>query len=99
MTYRSYARVAALVAGVLVALTACVTRPRDSRLAEEREHAAAWGSHHLCAGLFVVGRDHQREPDVVVANDIARFPAFRWEESFEYDVDLENRRVTRLRHP
>jgi CubicO group peptidase (beta-lactamase class C family) len=94
MTYRSYARVAALVAGVLVALTACVTRPRDSRLAEEREHAAAWGSHHLCAGLFVVGRDHQREPDVVVANDIARFPAFRWEESFEYDVDLENRRVT-----
>jgi CubicO group peptidase (beta-lactamase class C family) len=68
---------------------------QDSRpTAEEREYAVAWGSHHLCAGLFVVGRDYQRDPRTVIGQDIAPFPAFRWEESFQYDVDWDNRRVT-----
>jgi hypothetical protein len=30
----------------------------------------------------------------VVADDIAPFPWFRWEESFEFDVDWAARRVT-----
>ena len=68
--------------------------PQDTRTAEEQEHAAAWGAHHLCAGLFVVGRDYQREPEDVIAQDIAPFPAFRWEASFEYEADREQRRVT-----
>ena len=62
--------------------------------AVERDHALAWGAHHLCAGLFVLGRDYQRPPDVVVADDIARFPGFRWEDAFRYDVDWESQRVT-----
>lgn len=53
---------------------------------------AAWyalgiGAHHLCSGLWVVGRDHQRSPDRVVAEDIARFPAFRWEDDFTFSID------------
>jgi CubicO group peptidase (beta-lactamase class C family) len=67
---------------------------QQDRLAEEREHAAAWCAHHLCAGLFVVGRDYQRDAETVIAQDIAPFPAFRWEESFRYEVDWERRSVT-----
>ncbi len=67
---------------------------QETPTAEEREHAAAWGAHHLCAGLFVVGRELERAPDSVVAQDIAPFPWFRWEETFTYDVDWELRRVS-----
>jgi CubicO group peptidase (beta-lactamase class C family) len=82
------------IAVLLVLLVPLEARPQDSRAAEEQEHAAAWGAHHLCAGLFVVGRDYQREPDDVIAQDIAPFPAFRWDESFQYEVDWETRTVT-----
>jgi CubicO group peptidase (beta-lactamase class C family) len=54
----------------------------------------AWGAHHLCAGVFVVGRDLQRSPDVVLARDIRPFPWFRWEDAFTYEVDWSTRRVT-----
>ncbi len=53
----------------------------------------AWGAHHLCAGLFVVGRDFQRPPDVVLERDIARFDHFRWEDTFRYEVDWHEERV------
>ncbi len=66
MTRRSYARIAVLVAAFLVAPVAREAQPQDSLSAEEREHAAAWGAHHLCAGLFVVGRDYQRDPNTVI---------------------------------
>ncbi len=94
MSDNSYARPALFIAAFLVVAVPQATQPQDSRLAEEREHAAAWGAHHLCAGLFVVGRDYQRDPDAVVAQDIAPFPAFRWEQSFQYDVDHGEQRVT-----
>jgi len=61
--------------------------------AEERGSAMAWGAHHLCAGLFVVGRDFERPADVVLSRDIARFDHFRWEDAFQYDVDWEGERV------
>lgn len=88
------ALVAALVATALpVAGSAQLPTDRPPT-AEERDHALAWNAHHLCAGLFVVGRDVQRPPQVVVADDIARFDHFRWEDSFDYGVDWERTRVT-----
>lgn len=82
----------------LLVLAVAVTAPALAAQAppgpEERDHALAWNAHHLCAGVFVVGRDLQRPPDVVVARDIARFPAFRWEDAFEYAVDWSRSRVT-----
>jgi CubicO group peptidase (beta-lactamase class C family) len=60
---------------------------------------AAWyalgiNAHHLCAGLWVVGRDHERSPAVVVAEDIAPFPAFRWGDDFTYESDAATGRAT-----
>jgi hypothetical protein len=72
MTKSSYARVALLVAAFFVLLGPRSALPQEDRTTEQREHAAAWGAHHLCSGLYVVGRDHQRDPETVVAQDIAR---------------------------
>ncbi|MCH8937494.1 MAG: serine hydrolase [Gemmatimonadetes bacterium] len=62
--------------------------------AEQREHAAALGAHHICAGVFVVGRDYQRSPGEVLAQDLARFRPFLWQESFAYTVDRDAHVVT-----
>jgi CubicO group peptidase (beta-lactamase class C family) len=51
-------------------------------------------AHHLCSGTFVVGRDYQRSPEQVLAEDIARFPAFNWQHDFEYEVDMEGRNAS-----
>jgi CubicO group peptidase (beta-lactamase class C family) len=59
-----------------------------------RESRAALGAHHLCSGLWVVGRGYKRTPAEVLAQDIAPFPMFGWEESFKYEVDSARRRVT-----
>ena len=83
-----------LATALLVLSTPWQAEAQDERNAEETEHAVAWGAHHLCAGLFVVGREYQRDPKAVVTQDIAPFPEFRWEDSFEYEVDWEGRRVT-----
>lgn len=57
-------------------------------------YALGIGAHHLCAGLWVVGRDHQRTPEAVIAEDIAGFPAFRWEQDFRYVADAATRTAT-----
>jgi CubicO group peptidase (beta-lactamase class C family) len=59
-----------------------------------RESRAAIGAHHLCSGLWVVGRVYKRTPEEVLAQDIAPFQAFGWEESFKYTIDSTRRRVT-----
>jgi len=59
-----------------------------------RESRAAIGAHHLCSGLWVVGRGYKRTPEEVLAQDIAPFQAFGWEESFKYTIDSKRRRVT-----
>ncbi|MGH9938926.1 MAG: serine hydrolase domain-containing protein [Blastocatellia bacterium] len=59
-----------------------------------RESRAAMGAHHLCSGLWVVGRVYKRAPDEVLAQDIVPFRAFGWEESFKYAIDEKRRRVT-----
>jgi CubicO group peptidase (beta-lactamase class C family) len=59
-----------------------------------RESRAAMGAHHLCSGLWVVGRVYKRTPQEVLAQDVAPFQAFGWEETFKYEVDEKRRRVT-----
>ncbi|MDH3733859.1 MAG: serine hydrolase, partial [Gemmatimonadota bacterium] len=54
-------------------------------------HTAAMAAHHLCSGVFVVGRDHPRDASRVLAQDIARFPNFNWQEDFEYSIDYDTR--------
>jgi CubicO group peptidase (beta-lactamase class C family) len=62
--------------------------------AYSRESRAAIGAHHLCAGLWVVGRVYKRSPAEIVAQDIAPFAMFAWEQDFTYAVDSVTRAVT-----
>lgn len=57
-------------------------------------YAAAIGAHHICSGTFVVGRDYERTPAEVVAQDLAPFSVFGWSDDFEYDVDFDAGLVT-----
>jgi CubicO group peptidase (beta-lactamase class C family) len=57
-------------------------------------YALGINAHHLCAGLWVVGRDYRRSAEAVVAEDISRFPAFRWEGGFRFEVDDATRTAT-----
>jgi CubicO group peptidase (beta-lactamase class C family) len=57
-------------------------------------YALGINAHHLCAGLWVVGRDHRRAPQSVIAEDIARFAPFRWEDRFTWQVDSTNHIAT-----
>ena len=59
-----------------------------------RSYAAALGAHHICSGTLVVGRDYERTPAEVVAQDLAPFPAFGWAADFEYNVDMTSGLVT-----
>jgi CubicO group peptidase (beta-lactamase class C family) len=61
---------------------------------EARAHIAAMAAHHLCAGVFVVGRVHERSPEEVLAMDIRRFPGFNWQDDFDYRVDMQDRSAT-----
>ena len=58
------------------------------------ESRAAIGAHHLCAGLWVVGRVTKRIADEIIAQDIAPFRDFSWDKSFAYAVDDAKRTVT-----
>jgi len=75
------------------ALAQAATQPAEGEVdpVEVRVHTAAMAAHHLCAGVFVVGRDHVRDPDTVVENDIARFEVFNWQDDFAYAVDTDAR--------
>jgi len=61
---------------------------------ENLEFRAAICAHHLSSGLWVVGREYQRTPEEVLAQDIAPFPYFGWADDFEYDVDRDRHLVT-----
>ena len=84
-----------LIAAPLGVRAQTPTRPADVDAtvdpAEVRTHTAAMAAHHLCAGVFVVGRDHVRDPDTVMEMDIARFEVFNWQDDFAYAVDREAR--------
>jgi hypothetical protein len=58
------------------------------------ESRAAIGAHHICSGLWVVGRVTKRTADEIVAQDIAPFRDFSWDKSFAYTVDEAKKTVT-----
>ena len=60
-------------------------------LATAPNHQLAMSAHHLCSGVFVVGRDLARSPEVVIEHDIKRFDFFQWGDDFEYAVDMEKK--------
>ena len=79
----------------LVAAEAASKSKADEKLKRENmEFRAAIGAHHLSSGLWVVGRDHQRTPEEVVAQDMAPFTYFGWQSDFKYHVDRKRRIVT-----
>ena len=92
----AYARFVVSLTGVLVlASQAFCQQPSAERgAAESREFRAAMAAHHICSGLWVVGRSYERTPDEVVAHDVAPFKFFGWEPGFEYEVDSKRRTVT-----
>ena len=97
-----------IACSVLAALAACgpgessvpeataAPAPEDHALSDSLAgwYAVGIGAHHLCAGLWVVGRDYERGPDRVVAEDISRFDQFRWEDDFFWTVDEAAREAT-----
>jgi len=89
--FRRLATAAVCAGGLVSANAQDVDWPLDS---EARAHVAATAAHHLCSGLWVVGRDHPRTVEAVFANDIARFPQFRWSDEFEFSVNAADRSVT-----
>src|SRR6266851_1770740 len=92
--------VAATAALGLIAWTVAFAHGRgEAGLASEDagyglESRAAIGAHHLCSGLWVVGTVYKRTADEVLAQDIAPFKDFSWDERFTYHVDSEHRTVT-----
>lgn len=98
-------RIALVMLFMLLALPAAEIRPAPKPVATapapiqqdadySRESRAAIGAHHLCSGLWVVGRVYKRTPIEVLAQDIAPFRAFGWEATFKYEVDAARHRVT-----
>ena len=59
-----------------------------------RESRAAIGAHHLCSGLWVVGRGYKRSAQQILEQDIAPFKMFSWEPEFKYEVDSVHQTVT-----
>ena len=59
-----------------------------------RWYALGINAHHLCSGLWVVGRDLRRAPEKVIAEDISGFPAFRWDNSYVFTIDSARRTAT-----
>src|SRR5690349_9117722 len=66
----------------------------DFDLSYSLESRAAIGAHHLCAGLWVVGQEHKRPPEQILAEDIAPFKGFSWDKSFAFKVDEAQKTVT-----
>ena len=58
------------------------------------ESRAAIGAHHICSGLWVVGRVTRRTADEIIAQDIAPFRDFSWDKNFTYTVDNLRNTVT-----
>jgi len=80
--------------GLLAADASPERKSADQDAKESREFRAAIAAHHICSGLWVVGRSYKRTPEEVVAQDIAPFKFFGWEPDFEYKVDHQRRMVT-----
>ncbi len=78
-----------VLASLMLGLPGVIAGQTPFTSPEAREHTAAMSAHHLCSGVFVVGRDFKRTPEQVLAEDVAKFAVFNWQQDFEYHVDLE----------
>src|SRR4026207_970613 len=58
------------------------------------ESRAAIGAHHICSGLWVVGRVTKRTADEIIAQATAAFRECSWDKNFTYPVDNTRRTVT-----
>ena len=66
-----------------------------TRTIEAKGSIAGMAAHHLCSGLYVVGRDNKRSAKKVLEEDIAPFTLrFGWDDSFTFVVDKQDRSVT-----
>lgn len=80
--------------GLLAAEPAKQSSSDEKARLQNLEFRAAICAHHLSSGLRVVGRNYQRTPEEVVAQDIAPFRYFGWAPDFKYQVDEQRRLVT-----
>ena len=98
MLHTRYTVAAIAIALVTVSSSDPLAQPAAGRQVRDGsralEFAAAMSAHHLCAGLWVVGRDYQRSPDQIIAEDMAPFPNLGWQDSFEYQVNQDRRTTT-----
>ena len=83
-------RLGVVVAATLLAVGGAAAQTSDYGL----ESRAAIGAHHLCSGLWVVGRVTKRTPEQVLAQDILPFRDFSWDPGFAFNVDLTRHAVT-----
>ncbi len=95
---KTHAASAGLLALLLVSTVPTPAQTQSARLSQA-DSLATWyalgmNAHHVCAGLWVVGKSNPRTADAVLAEDIARFPAFRWEQDFRIQVDSSARIAT-----
>jgi CubicO group peptidase (beta-lactamase class C family) len=82
---------------LVIALALALTLPTVARaqdMAYSLESRAAIGAHHLCSGLWVVGRVTKRTAEEILAQDIKPFVDFSWDQGFTYTVDEKQRTVT-----
>ena len=83
--------IAAASAAVLL-VTGCAPAPaamEQDEAAHIRGHVAGRIAHHICAGLFVVGRHYERSVEEVVAQDLEPFGDRPY--GFEHAVDYDTR--------
>jgi CubicO group peptidase (beta-lactamase class C family) len=79
-----------LALGVLL----CTSPAEAQDEAYSLESRAAIGAHHLCSGLWVVGRVTKRTPVQIVGQDIRPFRDFSWDDRFTFNVSEVDKRVS-----
>ena len=77
----------AIVRALFIAIVVALLAPVHGAVfaqdnAYSLESRAAIGAHHLCSGLWVVGRVTKRTAAEVLAQDIAPFKDFSWDSRF-----------------
>ena len=82
----------AAASAAVLAVTGFAPEPAQTEQDEAahiRGHVAGRIAHHICAGLFVVGRDYERSLEEVVAQDLEPFGDRP--DGFDYAVDHDTR--------
>jgi len=80
--------------GFVLAQTRAPSKAPAQESSYSLESRAAIGAHHLCSGLWVVGRVTTRTAKEILAQDIAPFKDFSWDSRFTLRVDPNRHAVT-----